>query len=66
MDSLLPFLQGSCIPYNMPVYPGALRFAPDPAGAIGTISENFGASPTSGSHYVENSLSLHVSRQALE
>jgi hypothetical protein len=28
MDSLLPFLQGSCIPYNMPVYPGALRIAP--------------------------------------
>jgi hypothetical protein len=27
MDSLLPFLEGSCIPYNMPVYPGALRFA---------------------------------------
>ena len=23
MDSLLPFLWGSCIPYNMPVYPGA-------------------------------------------
>ena len=27
MDSLLPFLQGSFIPYNMPVYPGALRLA---------------------------------------
>jgi hypothetical protein len=27
MDSLLPFLLGSCIPYNMPVYPGALRLA---------------------------------------
>ena len=25
MDSLLPFLQGTCTPYNMPVYPGALR-----------------------------------------
>jgi hypothetical protein len=25
MDSLLPFLQGSYIPYNMPVYPGARR-----------------------------------------
>jgi hypothetical protein len=25
MDSLRPFLQGSCIPYNMPVYPGAQR-----------------------------------------
>jgi len=23
MDSLLPFLQGFCNPYNMPVYPGA-------------------------------------------
>src|SRR5580698_690142 len=23
MESLAPFLQGSCIPYNMPVYPGA-------------------------------------------
>jgi len=23
MDSLLPFLQGTCTPYNMPVYPGA-------------------------------------------
>jgi hypothetical protein len=29
MDSLLPFLQGTCTPYNMPVYPGALRFAGD-------------------------------------
>jgi hypothetical protein len=27
MDSLLPFLWGSFIPYNMPVYPGALRDA---------------------------------------
>jgi hypothetical protein len=27
MDSLLPFLQGTCTPYNMPVYPGALRIA---------------------------------------
>ena len=25
MESLLPFLQGTCIPYNMPVYPGAQR-----------------------------------------
>jgi len=23
MNSLLPFLQGTCTPYNMPVYPGA-------------------------------------------
>jgi hypothetical protein len=23
MESLSPFLWGSCIPYNMPVYPGA-------------------------------------------
>jgi hypothetical protein len=22
IDSLLPFLQGTCTPYNMPVYPG--------------------------------------------
>jgi hypothetical protein len=34
MDSLLPFLQGSCIPYNMPVYPGALRIARDPPGIV--------------------------------
>ena len=27
MGSLSPFLWGSCIPYNMPVYPGALSFA---------------------------------------
>ena len=26
MDSLLPFLQGFFLPYNMSVYPGALRF----------------------------------------
>jgi hypothetical protein len=25
MESLSPFLWGSCIPYNMPVYPGAPR-----------------------------------------
>ena len=30
MASLLPFLWGSCIPYNMPVYPGALRMADTP------------------------------------
>jgi hypothetical protein len=30
MDSLLPFLQGTCTPYNMPVYPGALRLAGEP------------------------------------
>ena len=30
MDSLLPFLWGSFIPYNIPVYPGALRFADHP------------------------------------
>ena len=29
MDSLFPVLQGFCIPYNMPVYPGLLRFARD-------------------------------------
>ena len=23
MESLLPFLQGTCTPYNIPVYPGA-------------------------------------------
>jgi hypothetical protein len=27
MDSLRPFLQGFFLPYNMSVYPGALRFA---------------------------------------
>jgi len=25
MESLLPFLQGTCTPYNMPVYPAAQR-----------------------------------------
>ena len=25
MESLFPFLQGTCTPYNMPVYPGAQR-----------------------------------------
>jgi hypothetical protein len=30
MDSLLPFLQGFFLPYNMPVYPGALRIGGDP------------------------------------
>ncbi len=25
MESLLPFLQGTCTPYNMPVYSGAQR-----------------------------------------
>jgi hypothetical protein len=25
MESLAPFLWGSCIPYNMPGYPGAQR-----------------------------------------
>ena len=30
MESLSPFLWGSCIPYNMPVYPGARRITPKP------------------------------------
>ena len=30
MESLSPFLWGSCIPYNMPVYPGARRKTPKP------------------------------------
>ncbi len=30
MESLSPFLWGSCIPYNMPVYPGARRETPKP------------------------------------
>jgi hypothetical protein len=30
MESLSPFLQGSFIPYNMPVYPGAQRKVADP------------------------------------
>jgi hypothetical protein len=34
MDSLSPFPQGSFIPYNMPVYPGAQR-------ATGIPSINF-------------------------
>src|SRR5262249_37687775 len=29
-----PFLWGSFIPYNMPVYPGALRFADNPLGKL--------------------------------
>ena len=32
MDSLLPFLQGSFRPYNMSVYPGALRLAGNTPG----------------------------------
>jgi len=32
MDSLLPFLQGTCTPYNMPVYPGARRVGGDTPG----------------------------------
>jgi hypothetical protein len=34
MDSLSPFLQGSFIPYNMPVYPGALRLDRHPARSV--------------------------------
>jgi hypothetical protein len=30
MESLSPFLWGSCIPYKMPVYPGAQRKTPYP------------------------------------
>ena len=30
MESLLPFLQGTCTPYNMPVYPGAQRMIAKP------------------------------------
>ena len=31
MESLSPFLQGSFIPYNMPVDPGAQRIVADPS-----------------------------------
>jgi hypothetical protein len=38
MESLSPFLWGSFIPYNMPVYPGALRVARNPeAGSERTV-----------------------------
>ena len=30
MESLSPFLWGSCIPYNMPVYPGARPYNAQP------------------------------------
>ena len=30
MESLLPFLQGTCTPYNMPVYPGAQYLIAEP------------------------------------
>jgi len=30
MESLAPFLQGTCTPYNMPVYPGAQRQIANP------------------------------------
>ena len=36
MDSLLPFLQGTHTPYNMPVYPGALRVDGDSGVRKGT------------------------------
>ena len=39
MESLSPFLQGSFIPYNKPVYPGALRFARRPPG-IAALPKN--------------------------
>jgi hypothetical protein len=31
MESLAPFLQGTCTPYNMPVYPGARSITANPA-----------------------------------
>jgi hypothetical protein len=34
MESLSPFLWGSCIPYNMPVYPGARRITPKPVSVL--------------------------------
>jgi hypothetical protein len=39
MDSLRPFLQGTCTPYNMPVYPGAQWFVANSEVmvAVGTI-----------------------------
>ena len=43
MDSLSPFLWGSFIPYNMPVYPGALRIADNP-GVIALWLESEGPS----------------------
>jgi hypothetical protein len=53
MDSLLPFLWGSFIPYNIPVYPGALRFADDPVA----IRKRYGVTE-------EISLSFLPARQA--
>ena len=50
MDSLFPFLQGSYLPYNMSVYPGALRLAGKPlgprhrvaTGSMGIVDERIG------------------------
>jgi len=43
MESLSPFLQGSFIPYNMPVYPGARRKTPYPflCGVSFVLSRRF-------------------------
>jgi hypothetical protein len=45
MDSLLPFLQGSFIPYNVPVYPGALRFADRSRVIAWWLESSCGVSP---------------------
>jgi hypothetical protein len=39
MDSLLPFLQGTRTPYNMPVYPGALRVGGNTPGMRNCLVE---------------------------
>ena len=41
MESLSPFLWGSCIPYNMPVYPGARRKTPIPLKWTAKLPEVF-------------------------
>ena len=39
MESLLPFLQGTCTPYNMPVYPGAQCIIAESLANVGIATE---------------------------
>jgi hypothetical protein len=41
MESLLPFLQGTCTPYNMPVYPGAQCIIALPLSENATASQSW-------------------------
>ena len=54
MESLSPFLWGSFIPYNMPVYPGAQRVIAKALIEVVGLEGNYMVSPRAGREQYAN------------